>query len=48
MILRIGGLMTLIDGINAALSIDNVDTENKEGKFEFWYQRRNIESSATA
>jgi hypothetical protein len=37
MILQLDGLVSLIVGITVALSA-SVDAENKEGKFDFWYQ----------
>jgi succinate-acetate transporter protein len=47
MILQLGGLANLIIGISTAVSGDSAKAENKIGKFDSWYQRRNSEVSAT-
>jgi hypothetical protein len=41
MILQLGALGTLIDGVLSAVKIDSVNADDKTGKFEFWYQWRN-------
>jgi hypothetical protein len=38
MILQLGGLGTVYDGISTALSGGGVDAQSKKGKFDFWYQ----------
>ena len=48
MFLQLGGLGIVYDGITAALSSSSVNTGSRNGKFDFWYQWRNSESSATA
>jgi hypothetical protein len=40
MILQLGALGTLIDGVRGVAS-DSVNAGGKKGKFEFWYQWRN-------
>ena len=46
-LLQLGGLGNLISGIATAASGDDVGEEIKNGKFDFWYQKRNSEVSAT-
>jgi len=38
MILQLGGVGDLINGIATAVAGDFVDDENRNGKFDFWYQ----------
>jgi len=47
MILQLSGLGTLIDGVRG-LTSDSVNAGGKKGNFDFWYQWRNSEVSATA
>jgi hypothetical protein len=47
MILQLGGLAGLIIGIVAAEESKEVKQDDKQGKIDFWYQRRKSKVSTT-